>query len=156
MKRNHFRVTLVPGRKRPYDTWTFIIVPPAMAASWGAGPLPVRGTVAGIAFRGTASRGEGSLRVPVPRELRDEAGVGCGDTVEVSLERDTAPRPVEIPPELQSVFEAHPDVARLFDALPPAHRHAWAAYVADAKRPETRERRAKSAPEGIRAREFPR
>ncbi len=150
-----FETILVPGRKPPYDSWTFILVPPELAVLWGAGPKAVRGTISGMVFRGTASRGEGSLRVPVTRVLCEAAGVRCGDSVEVVLDLDADPRPVAIPDELQAVLRADPDVAALYDALPPAHRRAWAGYVAEAKRPETRLRRAQSAPRGIRAREFP-
>jgi len=63
---------------------------------------------------------------------------------------------VRVPNELRAVFEDEPEVAALYNKLPPSHRRAWASYVAEAKRPETRMRRARSAPEGIRARAFPR
>jgi len=151
-----FQTILAPGKKPPYTSWTFLIIPPELAMEWGPGQKAVRGTISGKAFRGTASRGEGVLRVPVPRDLREEAGVRCGDTVEVVLELDPDPRPVDIPDELQAVLNADPEVAALYDELPPSHRRAWATYVAEAKRPETRMRRARKAPDGIRARAFPR
>jgi uncharacterized protein YdeI (YjbR/CyaY-like superfamily) len=95
------------------------------------------------------------LRIPVPREVREAAGVKRGDRVTVELQLDAEPRPVVIPDELAAVFRSHSDVATLFDTLPPAHRRAWASHVAGAKRAETRLRRAKRAVEGIRARAFP-
>jgi hypothetical protein len=153
---HHFETTVVSGRKRPYTSWTFLIIPADVAMAWGPGRKAVRGTVAGHAFRGTASRGEGALRVPVPRDFRDKVGLRRGDTVEVSLELDTEPRAVHIPDELRMVFESDPQVAALYDELPPAHRRAWATYVTEAKRPETRMRRARRAPAGIRTRDFPR
>ncbi len=153
---HRFQTILVSGRKRPYTTWTFLIVPPEMAKNWGSGQKPVRGTISGHAFRGTASRGEGALRVPIPRELRDRAGLKRGDTVDVALELDADARQVHIPDELRAVFENDPEVAALYDNLPPAHRRAWAAYVDEAKRLETRMLRASKAPDGIRARAFPR
>ena len=151
-----FTSTLEPGGKAPYDTWCFVVIPPALAAEWGTGPKAVRGTIAGVAFRGTASRGEGVLRMSVPRALRDRAGVDNGDTVEVTIALDRDPRPVEVPGELQEVLDRDAGLARLFDALPPAHRREWAAHIGDAKRPETRLRRAAKAADGIRARAFPR
>jgi hypothetical protein len=151
-----FQSTLVPGKKRPYTSWTFLVIPRALAAEWGAGRKALRGTIAGHAFRGTASRGDGVFRMPVGRDLRDAAGVRAGDTVEVALEVDADPRPVDIPHELQAVFEDAPDVAAMYEALPPSHRRAWATYVAEAKRPATRLQRARRAPSGIRARAFPR
>lgn len=150
-----FRTTLVSGTKPPYASWTFLVIPTELAAEWGAGQLSVRGTISGTMFRGTASRGEGALRVPIPRNLRARAGVATGDTVDVAIELDTDPRPLVLPDELRTVFTDQPEIARLFDRLPPSLRRAWAAYVEEAKRPETRIRRARMAPLGIRAREFP-
>jgi hypothetical protein len=151
-----FRTTLVSGGKAPYTSWTFLIVPAKLALQWGAGQKAVHGTISGAAFRGTASRGEGQLRIPLSRELRDRLGVAVGDTVEVSVEPDPNPRPLRLPEELRAVLRGHPEVAKLYDQLPPSMRRAWAAYVGEAKRPETRRRRAQKAPRGIVAREFPR
>jgi hypothetical protein len=152
---HRFRTTLVSGTKRPYTSWTFVVVPQRVAKIWGPGPKAVCGTIAGSAFRGTASRGEGCLRVPIPTAFRQSAGLICGDSVEVTLDLDTEPRRVEIPAELKAVFRNDPEVSALYGRLPPAHRRAWASFVAEAKRPETRRRRAGLAPVGIRARAFP-
>ena len=54
-----FQATLVPGTKRPYVSWTFLIIPDDLAAEWGAGQKAVRGTLSGKPFRGTVSRGGG-------------------------------------------------------------------------------------------------
>lgn len=153
---NRFRTTLVAGTKRPYTSWTFLTIPAELAAQWGAGRKAVRGTISGTPFRGTASRGGDGLRMPVPRDLREEAGVRRGDTVDVVIELDEDPRPVTIPDELRAVLDDDPSLAALFNQLPPAHRRAWTTYVGEARRPETRLRRARKAQEGIRAREFPR
>lgn len=150
-----FRTTLVSGSKPPYTSWTFLILPAELAAEWGPGRIAVRGTISGTRFRGTASRGEGDFRIPIPRDLREQAGISTGDTIDVVIELDTNPRPLRIPDELRAVFSDHPEIARLYDALPPSLRRAWAAYVEEAKRPETRIRRARRAFDGIRAREFP-
>ena len=150
-----FRTTLVSGGKAPYASWTFLVIPPDVARQWGAGRKEVRGTIAGHAFRGTASKGEGVLRVPIPRKLREKAGLERGDNVEVHLELDTAPRRTVLPNELRAVFKSDPEVAALYGELPPSLRRAWAEYVAEAKRPETRTNRADRAPAAIRARKFP-
>lgn len=152
----NFRTTLVSGSKPPYTSWTFLVIPAELAVQWGAGQKAVRGTISGTTFRGTASRGEGQLRIPIPRELRERVGVAVGDTVDVAIELDPSPRPLSVPEELRAVFRDHPEVARLYEQLPPSIRRAWSAYVGEAKRPETRKRRAQKAPHGILAREFPR
>ncbi len=150
-----YRTELVAGRKRPYDTWTFAVVPDEIRRALGGGArIEVRGTVAGVAFRSTIHKGEGVYRFPVTREVRDAAGVGVGDAVEITLDADTEPRPIEVPAELREVLEAEGLWAR-FEGLSPSHRRAWAQHVAEARRPETRTRRAQQAPDAIRARLFP-
>ena len=153
MKR--FEARLVPGQKPPYDTWTFVVVPEAVRRDWPA-RVDVRGTLDGEPFRGTVSRGEGVSRVPVKKELLARSGAARGQVVQVALEPDPEPRPVVLPAELEAVLAKDPALARRFDALAPSQRRAWAAYVGEAKRPETRARRAREAPAGIRARTFPR
>jgi hypothetical protein len=153
---SRFRSRLVHGEKSPYDTWTFVVLPPEVVDALGiSARVPVRGTLAGTGFRGTVSKGEGVYRMSVPRALLDEASVQAGDLVEVALERDPEPRPVDVPTELQALFDDDPELGELFAGLPPSQRRAWAAYVGEAKRPETRARRARKAPDAIRARQFP-
>src|SRR5689334_7359510 len=151
-----FQTTLLPGRKTPYRSWTFLLIPPDLAQQWGPGRKTVRGTIAGYAFRAIASRGEGALRVPIPRALLEKARLHRGQTVDVALALDSVTRRIRIPDELRAEFKHDPRVAALYAKLPPSYRRAWATYVAEAKQPETRRRRAKRAPSGIRARAFPR
>jgi hypothetical protein len=115
----------------------------------------VRGKINDVSYRGTVSKGEGVYRMPVPRELQAKAKIACGTKVRVFMEVDPEPRPVEIPRELQAIFDAEPDLANRFASLPPSHRRAWASYVADAQKAETRVRRAAKAPAGIRSKSFP-
>ena len=150
-----FSTVLVSGGKRPYDSWTFVVVPDDVVADLGSKRARVRGTIAGVSFRGTVTRGEGVYRMPVPHALQMEASVACGDRVEVLMEIDEEERPIDVPSELQELLAADPDLARRFEGLPPAHRRAWAAHVGDAKRAETRIRRAAKAAIGIRSKSFP-
>ncbi len=93
--------------------------------------------------------------MPITRAIQTAAGVSLGDRVDVTLEPDPEPRPLDVPEELQALFDDDPELARLFEAMAPSHRRAWATYIGDAVRPETRRRRAQKAPAGIRARAFP-
>jgi hypothetical protein len=52
-----------------------------------------------------------------------------------------APRPVRVPPALASALSKSPRAKAFFDGLAPSHRRAYADAVAEAKRPETAERR---------------
>lgn len=152
---HRFKTALAPGTRTPYRTWTFIVLPSSVTVDWPPGQKAVRGTVSGHPFQGTASRGEGTWRVPVTREFRERAGLGPRDVVEVALELDAAPQEVAIPPELQAVFEAHPGVRADYDRLPPSMQRAWATHVAEARQAATRVRRAEAARAGIRRRSYP-
>lgn len=60
----------------------------------------------------------------------------------VEIARDEKPRVVTPPPELAAALAAVPGARESWDALPWYHRRETADYVAEAKRPDTRERRA--------------
>jgi uncharacterized protein YdeI (YjbR/CyaY-like superfamily) len=56
-----------------------------------------------------------------------------------------------VPDELRLALDHAPDVRKAFEAMPPSHRREYADFVAEAKKPATRERRAERALEMIRA-----
>jgi len=58
------------------------------------------------------------------------------------IELDEAPREVELPSELVEALAADPPARRRFEALAFTHRREYAQWVAEAKRLETRQRRA--------------
>ena len=151
----HFEAELVAGQKAPYDTWTFVVVPDQVFRELGRARPAVRGTIQGVAFRETIHRSGGEPRLLVRRELLERIGASRGDAVEVRLELDPEPRTVDVPPELEAVLREDDRLAELYSKLPPSMRRAWAAYVDDAKRLETRLRRAEKAREGIRDKLYP-
>lgn len=57
---------------------------------------------------------------------------------------------LELPDELVAALAGDPAVQAAFDALAVSHRREYAAWVADATRPETRARRAGRALEMLR------
>ena len=85
----------------------------------------------------------------VLKEIRETLGKGHGDEVEVAVERDEAERKVEIPVELARLLEENPAARETFDALSYSHRREHALYVAEAKKAETRERRARKTVEDL-------
>lgn len=56
--------------------------------------------------------------------------------------KKTGPRaPVPIPPELAQALTRHPTAKAVFDAFSPSHQREYAEWIAEARKPETRERR---------------
>jgi uncharacterized protein YdeI (YjbR/CyaY-like superfamily) len=79
--------------------------------------------------------------LPLAAEHREAAGVAAGEEIEVDLELDTAPREVDVPPDLAAALDAAPDAKRAFDALSYSNKRRITLAIADAKTPETRQRR---------------
>ncbi len=87
----------------------------------------------------------GEFIVGLNREVREGAGAQAGDTVELELELDTAPREVEVPEALATALAGDREAAAAFDALAFTHRKEYARWIEEAKRDETRERRVAQA-----------
>jgi hypothetical protein len=120
------------------------------AVGQGAKRFPVVATVNGYTWRTSVARMGGEFLVGLNREVREGAGVKAGDDVEVALELDTAPRDVEVPPDLAAALAADPQAKTAFDGMAFTHRKEYARWVAEAKRDETRQRRVQQALEMIR------
>ncbi len=111
----------------------------------GAGRFPVQGTINGYTWRTTVTRMRGEFLLGLSREVREGAGVEAGDTVDVEIFLDPAPREVQVPQALAVALKADPAAAAAFDALAFTHRKEFARWIEDAKREETRERRVAQA-----------
>jgi hypothetical protein len=105
------------------------------------GRVPVKGTINGFPFRSSLmNMGDGHMMV-VNAELRAGAGCKAGDTVAVVMELDTEDRKVELPTQLKKIIAADPKTKEAWDKLSFTHQKEHVRAIADAKRPETREKR---------------
>lgn len=57
--------------------------------------------------------------------------------------------PIEIPAELSEALAANPQAQAIFERMPPSHQRETVGYVAEAKRAETRSKRAAQTVEWI-------
>jgi hypothetical protein len=124
-----------------------VVLDDAQVQIIGEGPkrFPVVATVNGHTWRTSVARMGGEFLVGLNREVREAAGVGAGDVVEVQLALDAAPREVEVPEALAAALAGDAEARARFDALAFTHRKEFARWIAEAKRPETRERRVAQA-----------
>jgi len=128
----------------------YVRIPPdVIEALGGGGRIPVQATFDGIQYRGSVVRMGGDSVLGVLKEIREKLGKTHGDDVEVIIERDEAEREVEIPIELAKLLDANPAARSAFEALSYSHRREHAFHVAEAKKPETRERRARKTVEDL-------
>lgn len=105
--------------------------------------IPVRGTLAGSEFRGSVYlRASGDWEFITGLDLRGQAGVGIGDTVDIEMVADTEERTMLPPPEVATALAEKPGMRERWDALPWSHQREYVLWFNLAKRPETRARRA--------------
>src|SRR5215210_3975583 len=135
---------------QPAEVGTYVVIPPDVVAALGAtGRTSVTGTIDGQPFSNQVMpytfEGVGrQVVMVVNRAVRTSLGKNAGDNVEFVLARDTRSRSadVTVPPELVGALAGDAGAKAAFDRLAPAHRHEHAEYVGEAKREETRRRRA--------------
>ena len=132
-------------------TATFFRVPLDVREIFGQARPPVRVTIGGHTYRSTIAVYGDRYFLPLNKPNRTAAGVAGGETVEVEVEADDAPRTVEVPAELREALEGDAEARAAFDALSYTHRREYAEWVAEAKREETRRRRAAKTVAGVRA-----
>jgi hypothetical protein len=112
--------------------------------------FPVRATFNGVPYRGsTMPAGDGRFSLGITKAIRAKAGAEVGQSVHVVVERDTAERTVDVPPELADAL-SHAGLLERFEAMAYTHRKEYAQWIAEAKKPETRARRVTRAVEMIR------
>jgi len=105
------------------------------------GRVPVRGTVNGAPFRSSLFNMGGGYFFVVNRRMREAAGVRGGETVPVTVERDTEPRVINPPADFARALKADKGAQATWDKLSYTHRREHVEHIEDAKKPETRQRR---------------
>jgi hypothetical protein len=149
--KKEFEVTL-QGRG-PGGAWTFLPIPFDVHEAFGSrGQVPVAGTVNGFPFRNSLMpQGDGSHAMMFSKELQAGAEAQAGDRVKVVLQRDEAPREVEVPAELGQALRGDKKAAAFFAGLTPSQRKEYADWVGSARQQATRDSRAAKALEFLAA-----
>ena len=106
------------------------------------GRVPVRGTLNGAPFRSSLFRMGGDCHfMVVNRQMREASGVSGGETVPVTMERDTEPRVITPPADFARALKGNKEAQSLWDKLSYTHRREHVEHIEEAKKPETRLRR---------------
>jgi hypothetical protein len=119
-------------------TATYIEVPLDVPAVFGGKRVPVTGTINGFPFRSTIATYGDRFYLPVNKGVREGAGASAGEAVAVELERDEAPRKVEIPDDLAEALKASPGARQAFTRLAYTHQKEYVSWITEAKRDATR------------------
>lgn len=119
-----------------------VSIPFDVAKAFGTrGQVRVEATFDGAPYRGSLAPMGGRHVLGIRKAIQTSIGKGPGDTVRVQVRLDTAPREVEVPPDLAAALRKHPGARAFFDGLAYTHRKEYVAWITGAKRPETRARR---------------
>lgn len=133
-----FRATLLLAGR----TATGIEVPDDVVQALGAGRQPlVHVALGGYRYRSRLGVRGGRAMLPVSAAHREQAGVAAGDEVEVTLQADTEPREVTVPPDLATALDVEPATRARFEALSPSRKGAIVVDLESARTTETRQRR---------------
>lgn len=115
-------------------TATGLEVPAEVVEALGTGKRPaVVVTLNGSTYRSTIAPYSGAYILPVSAEIRERAGVVAGDTLEVTVERDTEPRAAEVPEDLAASLAAHEGAKARFEALSNSNQRRLVLSVESAK-----------------------
>jgi bacteriocin resistance YdeI/OmpD-like protein/uncharacterized protein DUF1905 len=128
-----------------------VAVAPETAVAIGAKHRSrVRGTFGGVEFRSNLVSMGGGLLLGVHKATVHGAGASIGDAVEVVMQLDDEPLPTDVvPPELEAELRANKAARAAWDRLAPSHRREYVGHLLEAKKPETRVRRAKRSVEQL-------
>ena len=133
-----FRTTILS----PGGTKAGIVVPPDAVAALGGGQRPpVTVTVGSYTYSSTVAVMGGQHLIGLSNEHRRASGISIGDEVDVTLQLEVGPRPLELPADLAAALDAVPAARTFFDGLSRSVRQVHVVGVEGAKTAETRARR---------------
>ena len=128
-----------------------IEVPDEVLEALGGGKrVPVLVTVGGHTWASTTAVMGGRTLLGMSTENRRLAGIEPGQQVDVTLERETAPREVAVPDDLAAALAAEPGLREAFDALAPGYRKNHVVQVEGAKTEATRQKRVEKVLDSLR------
>ncbi len=145
--RQRFRATILQSGK---STMGFE-VPADVVDSFGAGRRPpVTVTINGYTYRNTVAVMGGKYMIGISSDRRGPVGVTGGEEVDIDLELDTAPREVDVPPDLAGALDADPAVREKFDGLSYSNKSWHVLQATGTKNPDTRARRIEKSVAALR------
>jgi len=118
---------------------------------FGTARAPVKVTLNGYSYRSTIAIMGGQACIPLRRSNREAAHLKGGETLDVRLDFDSAPRVVAPPADLVKVLKAAAPVWDRWRTLSYTHQREYAEWIEGAKKPETRAKRLAEAVRRIRA-----
>ncbi len=105
------------------------------------GKVAVKATFNGVPYAGSLIKyGQPQHMLGILKAIREQIGKGPGDTIDVELWKDEAPRILEIPAAFKTRMKQE-GVLPFFEELSYTHRKEYCRWITEAKKEETRSAR---------------
>lgn len=101
------------------------------------GPIPVKGTVNGKAYRQTLVRYKGEWRLYINTIMLKDSPRRIGEVIKVTVEYDPVARTIEPHPALLKALAKNRKARRVYDELSPSLRKEIVRYIAQLKTEES-------------------
>jgi hypothetical protein len=131
----------------PKAVGPFILVPGEVTDQlhFKGRPL-INSIIAGVPYRGSLMpMGDGRYALGILKAIYTDHGLKAGDTIEVQIEVDTAPRVITPPTALANALAVDATAKAGWDALSYSRKREIAQSIEAAKKPETKDRRLSDA-----------
>jgi antitoxin component of MazEF toxin-antitoxin module len=130
------------ARVIPSGNATAVEVPTAvMKALGGQARPPVAVTINGHTWRSRVAAMRGQQLIGISAANREAAGIAEGETIEVGVELDDAPRTVELPDDLAKALKHGAGALAAFEHLPFGLKQKHVRDIEASSTPVVRERR---------------
>ncbi|HEV2640429.1 MAG TPA: YdeI/OmpD-associated family protein [Actinocrinis sp.] len=127
-------------------TATGVVIPEDIVEALGGGQRPkVQVTIGDYTYRNSVAPMNGGHMLSLSSEVRQATGVKAGDTIELDLQLDTAPREIGVPDDLAAALAESPQAKAFFGQLSYSNQRVHTESVTGAKTAETRQRRIQKA-----------
>ena len=101
------------------------------------GPIPVSGTVNGIAFKQTLVKYAGNWRLYINTIMMKDSPKRIGEEISIAIEIDHSDRTISMNPKLEEELNKHPEAKSVFESLPPSRQKEIVRYISFLKTEES-------------------
>ena len=123
-------------------TATGVVIPGEIVEALGGGQRPkVQVTIGDYTYRNSVAPMSGVHMLSISSEIRQATGIKAGDTIELELRLDTAPREIEVPDDFAAALAEVPRAKAFFEQLSYSNQRVHTESITGAKTAETRQRR---------------
>lgn len=113
--------------------------------------IKIKAAFNGIPYRGLITPYGGVPVLGILKSIQKQLNKRAGDTITLTLEKDTEERKAEIPPDLKKLFQQHKKAAVFFETLSYTNQKEFCVWITSAKKTETRISRLNATIEKLQA-----